>query len=137
MKLSARLLKNVSSANSFSYAETWTSIQDDTVAEATRLYFQFVDLDQGSADCPIRFLPIGTVVTATVSFPNLDDALEFTTNATQLYPTDDKSIWYIDLTSSQFPSSGAVVFSLTIDGVTRRFRLDNAMSVETLNAGMC
>jgi hypothetical protein len=137
LKLSARPLKNVVSANAFDYADAWTSRQEDASAEAQRIYFQIVDLDRGSPDSPLRFMPIGTTITAELTFPNLDDALKFSLAATRAFPSDDRSIWYVDLPADKFPSAGAVMFSLTVDAVTYKWRVENIMAVETLNAGMC
>ena len=129
MKLSAKFLKNVENVNSFQYVSQW----DIAEGSAQRLYFQIVDKLKED----LRYISQATVVdSVTVTFLSIDDNSEITKTATQPF-ADDKSIWYIDLTVSQVPNSGAAKFSITEDGVTKTFRVSQAIVVDLLNSGSC
>ena len=78
-----------------------------------------------------------TVIDAvTVTFSSIDDDSEIVKTATQSF-IDDKSIWHIDITASEVPNSGAIIFSITEDGVERKFRVEQGIVVELLNSGSC
>jgi hypothetical protein len=128
MKLSAKFLKNVANVNNFQYADQW----DISEGSAQRLYFQIVDKLKED----LRYMSQATVVSVTVTFLSIDDDSEITKSATQAF-ADDKSIYYIDLAADEVPNSGAVQFSITEDGEERKFRVEQAIVVDLLNAGGC
>jgi|AACY02.1.fsa_nt_gi hypothetical protein len=129
MKLSAKLLKNVANVNCFQFAVQW----DIAEGSAQRLYFQIVDKLKDD----LRYLSQALVIDeVTVTFLSIDDATEIVKTATQAW-SDDKSIWYIDLTASEVPNSGAVKFSITEDGAQTQFKVDQAIVVELLEDGGC
>jgi PDZ domain-containing secreted protein len=129
MKLSAKFLKNVANVNTFQYADQW----DMAEGSAQRLYFQIVDKLKDD----LRYMSQATVIdSVTVTFLSIDDESEIVKTAVQPF-ADDKSIWYIDLTATEVPNSGAVKFSITEDGVTKTFRVAQAIVVDLLEAGGC
>jgi PDZ domain-containing secreted protein len=129
MKLSAKFLKNVANVNTFQYADQW----DMAEGSSQRLYFQIVDKLKDD----LRYMSQATVIdSVTVTFLSIDDESEIVKTAVQPF-ADDKSIWYIDLTATEVPNSGAVKFSITEDGVTKTFRVAQAIVVDLLEAGGC
>jgi hypothetical protein len=129
MKLSAKFLKNVANINNFQYADQW----DIAEGSAQRLYFQIVDKLKDD----LRYMSQATVIdSVTVTFLSINDDSEIVKTATQAW-ADDKSIWYIDLAADEVPNSGAVKFSITEDGVTKTFRVAQAIVVDLLEAGGC
>ena len=131
MKLSAKILKNVDSLNAWVVSESWTVRNNEGVGESISLYFQLVDLDREG----IRYIA-ASGSTMQVTFPNLDDSLVITLTATNPF-ADDRSIWKVDLLSTQLPSSGNVKFSITESGSTRTFSVFNAMQIEKVNSECC
>lgn len=129
MRLSSRILKNVDTVNSFHTSEAWTVRVADGEGEAVSLYYQIIDLDRDG----LRYMPQAGA-TAEVTFPSIDDDL--TVVATQPFP-QDPSIWVIQLTADDVPSTGNVRFSLTESGTTRRWVALNSMQSEKINAGGC
>jgi hypothetical protein len=72
----------------------------------------------------------------TVTFLSVEDNSEIVKTATQAW-ADDKSIWYVSLAANEVPNSGAVKISITEDGVTKTFRVSQAIVVDLLSAGGC
>jgi hypothetical protein len=126
MKLSAKPIKNYQTNNSFDYASEWSIMQ----AESNDLYFQLIDLDQDS----LRYMP--SSATLQVIFPAVNSANILTLNATQANAADS-SIWKVSLTSAQIPSTGNVQFAMTEAGAIKRFVLQQAIVVNSLNQGGC
>ena len=133
MRLSANLIVNYASINQFAYRDQWKI----RAGEPNRLYFQLVDLDQ----CSLRYMaglgalnqPYGVVVTC----PSIDNSKVLQFIAVQA-DMADSSVWYIDIASTQIPSSGNVIFQTTEGSVARTFHLKNAMHVELPGAdGSC
>ena len=142
MRLSAKILKNVNNVNSWIY----TSQAYLSQGSANSMFVQLVDLDQSNdptneksvafPQSPIRYMPLGTVLALEATFPNLEDEVRFTVIGSQPFP-QDRSIWKFDITSLQNPSSGAVEFKFTEDGVVKTFLVKAAISVNDLNVGGC
>jgi hypothetical protein len=129
MKLSVKFLKNVANINTFQYASQWNISEGSSQV----LYFQFVDKLKDD----LRYMSqADTIDEVSVIFLNIDEASEIIKTATQAFP-DDKSIWTITLDSDEVPNSGAVKFSITEDGQERRFRVEQAIVVDLLDAGSC
>lgn len=51
--------------------------------------------------------------------------------------SDDKSIWKVDLSSSQLPASGTFILKIIEDGTERQFRIEQSLITELLNNGGC
>lgn len=129
MKLSAKFLKNVANVNTFQYASQW----DIAEGSAQTLYFQIVDKLKDD----LRYMSQATVIdSVTVTFLSVEDNSEIVKTATQAW-ADDKSIWYVNLAANEVPNSGAVKISITEDGVTKTFRVSQAIVVDLLSAGGC
>lgn len=129
MKLSVKFLKNVANVNTFQYASQWNISEGSSQV----LYFQFIDKLKDD----LRYMSqADTIDEVSVIFLNIDEASEIIKTATQAFP-DDKSIWTITLDSDEVPNSGAVKFSITEDGQERRFRVEQAIVVDLLDAGSC
>jgi hypothetical protein len=128
VRLSARLIKNYANINQFDYATEWNARQD----EPNSFYFQLVDLDQDG----LRYMPTDPSYSVQVIFPAVNPAKVLTKNASQL-STFDRSIWKVDLGSTEVPFSGNVQFAITEGSVTRRFYVMDALRVEKLNEGGC
>jgi len=91
------------------------------------LYLQIKDVKG------IRYIPQG-VFSLTVELPALNDTQYLTLSATQPF-TDDKSIFKIDIPSSQLPKSGAIIVNLTEGSVVKRILVDQAIAVNLINQG--
>jgi hypothetical protein len=128
MKLSAKFLKNVSNINTFQYTNQW----DISEGSANRLYFQIIDKLKED----LRFMTQATLYSVSVTFLSIDSNSEITKSAVQAF-ADDKSIWYIDLSASEVPNSGAVKFSITQDAVESKFKVEQAIVVDLLENGGC
>lgn len=153
MKLSANLIKSFNSVNSFAFGD-W-SIRAN---EPNTLYFQLIDLDQqpcqaapqtswpGLAPSPckdaLRYIPGlgvgGTPVVVTVIFPALGcDSTGLTIVATPVSAADG-SLFSVALTSLQVPGSGNVIFTVQEGSVTRKFYVQDGISVEDPSSlGQC
>lgn len=153
MRLSANLIKSFNSINSFTFGD-WNI----RASEPQSLYFQIVDLDQqpwnvptqtswpGVAQSPLnnslRYLTGqggNTPVVVTVTFPVLDctagNALVITASAVS---AADPSLFKVDLTALQVPGSGNVIFSVQEAAVTRKFFVQDGVSVEDpTSLGQC
>lgn len=128
MKLSVKFLKNVANVNNFDYSSQW----DIAEGSSQRLYFQLIDLHQDK----LRYMTQATVYSMSVTFLSIDEQTEIIKTATQAF-IDDKSIWYIDLLSTEVPNTGAVKFSITEDGVESKFKVEQAIVVDLLENGGC
>jgi hypothetical protein len=128
MKLSAKFLKNVSNINTFQYTNQW----DISEGSANRLYFQIIDKLKED----LRFMTQATAYSVSVTFLSIDTNSEITKSAVQAF-ADDKSIWYIDLSASEVPNSGAVKFSITQDSVESKFKVEQAIVVDLFENGGC
>ena len=134
MRLYARPLLNYANVNNFSYGNQWIVRSGDP----NTLYFQLVDLDQGSSG--LRYLPgIGSQnqpANVSVTFPSIDDAQVITAQATQ--DPNDGSIWSVTLSPTQNINSGNVIFAIFEGSSIRRFSVLNLVSVEyPQNDGQC
>lgn len=142
MRLSAKIIKNVNSVNS------WTYTNQSYMAEGqpNTLYLQLVDLDISTSpepekslafpQFPMRYISQATTLTSSVTFQSIDDSAEFSISGTQPF-AQDKSIWKFDLGASQVPASGYIKVSIIEDSVTKSFVVKNAITVETLEIGGC
>jgi hypothetical protein len=141
MRLSAKILENVSNINHWNYASEAHVYE----GQVNYIYLQLVDLSKtididgtiGSiSDYPMRYIPQGTSISLVAVFPSIDDAQQFEITATQPF-ADDKSIWKIATPSSQLPKSGNFQLKLTEDGVTKTFFVKASVVAELLNIGGC
>lgn len=131
MRLSAKSIVSFANINSYRLGSEWTLRAGDP----NTLYFQLVDLDQDG----IRYMAIASgedSPTVTVTFPSIDDDAEVTLSATVL--PNDASIWSVNVPADAQINSGSVRFSVTVDGITRKFSVLNLTAVEYPdNDGSC
>lgn len=112
MRLSARILQNVSGVNGFSYANQAEMTQGDTPT----IYFQLVDAsldrpEQGFVPAGRRYMPAAGA-TLTVVLDSIDDSKKVTRVATQPF-AQDPSIWAIPILSTD-KIRGTVNMKLTL-----------------------
>lgn len=136
MLLSARMLNDVSTVNSFEYADnaTWTE------GDATLVYLQLID---SSLDIAIRgFSPAGrrymapTGSSLSVQLQNIDNAKVINRLATQPFP-EDASIWAFQVLSTDLiHGSPQMLLTLTEPGRTVRGLVKSAIKIwSTTNVG--
>lgn len=128
MHLSAHILENVANVNNYDVVNQATLFE----GQANSLYFQIVNKSKDE----IRYLSQTTSLAVSLVFPSIDDAEEFEVAAAMPF-SDDKSIWKVDLSSSQLPASGAFFLKIIENGVERQFRIEQSLVVELLNNGGC
>lgn len=146
MRLTAKILKNVSSVNHWDYANQAYIFE----GQINEMYFQIVDLDKtplidksvAFPEFPLRYMPTGAAVSLSVTFPALRNdptdagAEEIVVAASQPFP-QDPSIWKLTLSSSQTPKTGNIQITLTEDGAEKTFLSISAIAVEPLKHGGC
>ncbi|HLD91692.1 MAG TPA: hypothetical protein VI911_11895 [Patescibacteria group bacterium] len=135
MRLSAKILENVSSINHWNYANEAYVYE----GQANTIYLQLVDLSkpiQASSEFPMRYSPTSATFSLSAKFSSVDSAKEFTIVATKPF-ADDKSIFKIDIPSTQFPRTGNLILILTENGTSKTFLVKSAIVAELLNVGGC
>jgi hypothetical protein len=139
MRLSAKMLKNVSSVNHFQYEDQAYLVEGQT----NEIYFQLVDLDkltygkdsEALPDHPLRYMP-ASGATLEASFDSLYDEEKFTKSATQPF-TQDPSIWKIELTEEELPKTGNFSFVLTEGSSKKKVVVRFAINVQLNDVGGC
>lgn len=141
MRLSAKILDNVSSINHWNYSNE-AHVYEGQVNE---IYFQLVDLSKTVevngvigqiSDYPMRYIPQGSVVSVSLEFDSIDDSEVFTVNATQPF-SDDKSIWKASISASQLPKTGNFKLTLTEDGVSKSVIVKSSIIANLYEVGGC
>lgn len=112
MRLSVRVLDNVTDVNSFDLVDSLEMSEGDAPA----LFFQLVNptqdrADQGFYPAGRRYMP-GAGATVSVQLQNIDDARVVTRPATQPF-AQDPSIWSVQLMSTD-KLRGTVSMQLTL-----------------------
>jgi hypothetical protein len=133
MRLTARILENVSGVNSWQYADQASFTEGD----APTIYFQLVDAssdraDQGFVPGGRRYVP-ASGATLTVLIDHIDDARKLTKVATQPY-AGDLSIWSIQLLSSdKLRGTLNLKLTLTESGKVTYGLVQSALGVQSLD----
>jgi len=140
MRLSAKMLKNVSNVNHFEYkSPAYVSEGNSNI-----IYFQIVDLDKPVSptidtgtlpNYPLRHMP-ASGSTVMVIFDSLLDNAQFSIAAVQPF-AQDASIWKVTLSSAQLPKSGNFIFELTESGNTYHVVVKGGISVALNEVGSC
>lgn len=112
MRLSARILENVTGVNTWSHADQ----AEFTEGDAPTIYLQLIDLSQDRADKGVvpggrRFIPAAGA-TLSVLLDALDDSRKITRAATQPY-AQDPSIWALQLLATD-KIRGTISLKLTL-----------------------
>jgi hypothetical protein len=140
MRLSAKMLKNVSNVNHFEYSTPAYASE----GSSNDIYFQLVDMDKPTIpakdtsalpEYPLRYMPAAGA-TVNVIFDALLDDIQFEVAASNPFP-QDTSIWKVSLTSSQLPRSGNFIFELTEGSNTKTVVVMNGLSVALNEVGSC
>lgn len=137
MLLSARMLNDVASVNSFEYADQASWFEGD----ATYMYFQLIDasLDtdmKGFNPAGRRYMP-PALTTLSVQIQNIDTAKVINRLATQPYP-EDASIWRIQILATD-AIHGAPQLLLTLTEPTRTLKglVKNAVRIHSTSNVEC
>jgi len=133
MLLGAIMLKSVQNVNSFQ-RNTQTTIRQGS---PTTIYFQLVDLEQTDTyGQPLRYIPSsGATMTATIN--SMNTAHVISRLAQQPYTSDDRSIWSLNILSTDTPSAGNFDIQLTEGSVVRTTSIANGVIVWSTQTGMC
>lgn len=129
MLLSARLLNDVASVNSWEPAE----VAEFTAGDTVDVYFVLIDssLDkaiQGFSPAGRRYVP-ATGATMSVTVESVDDSQAITRLATQPFPQDG-SIWKLSILSTDTISGTANLrLRLTEGGVVKTGLVKNALRI--------
>lgn len=134
MYLSARIITNVQSVNSYKEAADVRFRQGNPAT----LYIQLTDAEQTDVDShALRYMPAsGASMTLTISALNANDVV--TKAATQPF-ANDTSIWSMPITAAEAANlgSGNLTGSLTEGLVVRNFYIKNAIVVDPTNTSFC
>lgn len=124
MLLGAVMLKNVQGVNSFQRTQQLTIRQ----GSPSTVYFQLVDLEQvDSYGQPLRYVPAsGSSVTATIGSISAANVIQRV--ASNPF-SDDKSIWSMNLLSTDNPTSGNFAISLSQSGIITTTSVQNGVVV--------
>jgi hypothetical protein len=131
MLLSARMLQDVASVNSYELTEEVEFTQGDTVD----IYFQLVDasLDKavkGFVPSGRRYVPAAGA-TLSVKLDNIDDNIQVTRAASQPF-ANDSSIWKVSvLSTDRIIGTCAMVLTLTEAGKVTRGRIEAVVLIRS------
>lgn len=110
-KIAYKFLENVNNANNFYAVSELEIVQGN----ATTLYFRLYTLfgaDSNNKIADLRYLPqVGA--TMEVEFNHIDTNQKITRVASQPYPTDDRSIWKVDILATDKISFDSMTVKLT------------------------
>jgi hypothetical protein len=133
MRLSARILENVSGVNAFDYANQASFTEGDTPT----IYIQLIDAskdraEQGFVPAGRRYVP-ATGATLEVTFDHIDSARKVVRAASQPFP-GDPSIWAVNVMSTdKIRGTVNVKLSLTEGPKVTKGLLQQALAVEALD----
>lgn len=140
MLLSARMLNDVGSVNSFEYAQ----VVQMTTGDQTEVFFQLVDASKNPpiasgfwSPSGLRYMPLAPA-TLQVVLRSVDDSKTVTRYATQPWPTQDPSIWKLSLLSTD-PLEGTFGLQLTLNEGGRQTRgyLAQALQIQGTHHSFC
>jgi hypothetical protein len=132
MLLSARMLNAVASVNIYEAVDNVQYNLGDTV----RVYFQLTDasLDlasHGFSPAGRRYVPL-TGATLQVVLLSIDDGKTVTRFATNAFPSDDRSMWYVDMIPSDtIAGTVELVLNLNESGKLTTGRAKAAILIST------
>lgn len=100
MLLSAHMLDGICNVNLFQYVDQASLTQ----GSATEVCFQLINAslntpNQGYSPSGLRYIPpVGSTLQVTLT--NIDSSVQITRYATQMFPTQDGSIWCVQIFST-------------------------------------
>ena len=127
MYLTIKMLENVANINNYDMVDQAIVFE----GQVNSIYFQLFNKSKD-----LRYMSQASSIEVSLIFPSIDDAKEIEIVASNPFP-DDKSIYKIDLTSSQLPNSGGVILKVIEDGVERKFKVDQVIEARLINDGGC
>jgi hypothetical protein len=138
MLLSARLLNAVSGVNAFEQADTAQFNQGDV----TNVYFQLIDASLDTAAKAFnpagrRYMP-ASGATLQVTLTNIDDAKQIVRAGVMAFPTDDRSIWYLPMLSTDaIAGTCDMVLKLTEGAKVTTGRVAAAVRIGVVTGAFC
>jgi len=109
MKLAYKFLDHIKDHNDFAVLDTLTLIQGN----AETVYFQLINKRSVDGSFPdMRYIPDSTAQ-MTVTFDHIDSNAKISRVATMAYPSDDRSIWKVDILSTDRISNNSMKVSLS------------------------
>lgn len=129
MKLSARMIQNLTTVNNFG----WTDQAQFTQGDTASVYFQLIDDTQDKAvkgfyPAGRRYVPAAGA-TLSVKLDNINDAIAITRAAFQPFPLDP-SIWQVQvLATDTIVGTCALALTLTEGAVVTRGRVEAAVEI--------
>lgn len=140
MLLSARMLNDVGSVNSFEYAQ----IAQMTTGDQVDIYFQLIDASKNApvannfwSPSGLRYVPEAPC-TLQVVLKSVDDAKTVTRFASQPWPTQDPSIWRLSMLPTD-TLAGTFGLQLLLTEVGRQTRgyVAQAVQIHGQNPTFC
>jgi len=128
MKLAFQLLNNVQNVNSFKEVLSLSLVQGN----ADKIYFRLVDMDQKTADGEyLRYVPVPGY-TVQISFVHIDSNQNISRSAVQPYPSDDRSILYVDVLAGESLQPNSMNAVITESGVNKNLIAVSDLKVEPI-----
>ncbi len=133
MLLSGTVLKNVQSVNSF---ERTTNVMVRQ-GNPTTLYIQLIDLEQTDSNGQsLRYMP-ASGASMTITLGSIDSTKGVNRLASQPYSSDDRSIWSLNILSTDQFGQGNINFTLTEGSTVRTATILNGIVIWATNSGTC
>jgi hypothetical protein len=105
MKLAFKFLDHIKDVNDFTVLDSLTLVRGN----ADHIYFQLISK---SSNPDIRYMP-DTTATITVTFDHVDSNAVITRVASMAFPSDDRSVWKVDVLATDKLASNGMQVSLT------------------------
>lgn len=136
MKLGLTMVDNVPTLNNLKYINQLSVTQGETAD----LYFQLIDVDTKDQknQWGNRYMP-ASGATLQVVIKSVNDANTLTKTATMAFPSDDRSIWKISLSSTDTSNMAGINLqgTLTEGASIKIFNASNVLSVSNVNSFQC
>ncbi len=133
MLLSGTVLKNVQNVNSF---ERTTNVMVRQ-GNPTTLYIQLIDLEQTDSNGQsLRYIPSSSA-SMTITLGSIDSTKGVSRLASQPYSSDDRSIWSLNILSTDLFGQGNINFTLTEGATVRTATILNGIVIWATNSGIC
>jgi hypothetical protein len=118
MILSARMMKDVSGVNNFSYTPTAETVQGNQTDVFFQLVDAGVDLPTTGLNPPFRRFCPSSVATLQVTFKSIDNAVTVCRFASPAFLTQDTSVWKLTIFATDNLVGTYTMFLKLTDGST-------------------
>lgn len=136
MKLGLAMLDNVPTLNNLKYINQLSVTQGESVD----LYFQLIDRDTKDQknQWGNRYMP-ASGATLQVIIKSVNDANTLTKSASMAFPSDDRSIWKVTLSTTETANMAGINLQATLtEGANVKIAFEkNVLSVDTQNPYQC